>query len=106
MNKRCQGKVTIRFFKPNLEWKLWRYELRTTYKKKTLEEHGDSDNVEDKKKYAVISLDTAKTLHIPYSEITEEEKKSLLAIGKEVQEYLAEETRKRKEYHSGSNLDQ
>lgn len=106
MNKRCQGKVTIRFFKPNLEWKLWRYELRTTYKKKTLEEHGDIDNVEDKKKYAVISLDTAQTLHIPYSEITEEEKKSLLAIGKEVQEYLAEETRKRKEYHSGSNLDQ
>ena len=65
MNKRCQGQVTIRFFKPNLEWKLWRYELRTTYKKKTLEEHWDIDKVEDKKKYAVISLDNAKAEVIP-----------------------------------------
>lgn len=106
MNRRCKGELSIRFFKPNLELKLWRYELKTTYKKKILEEHGDIDKVEDKKDYAIISLDSAKTLHIPYSEISKEDKDSLLAIGKEVQEYLAEEARKRKEYHSGSNLDQ
>lgn len=105
MNRRCKGTISIHFFRPNLELKLWRYELTTNYKKKPLSEHGDIDGVEEKKGYAIIRLDSGKTLHIPYSEMSKEEKENLLTIGKETQEYLREEERKRKEYHSGSNLD-
>ena len=106
MNRKCQGKLTIRFFKPNCALKLWRYQLTTSLKKKPFEEHGDINGVEDKKKFAIVSLDSGKSLHIPYSLLSKEEKDSLLAIGKETKEYLIEETQKRKEYRSGSNLDQ
>ncbi len=105
MNRKCQGKIAIRFFKPNLELKLWRYELSTSFKKRPFFEKGDLNEVEDKKKYAIVGLENGKTLHVLYSEISQEQKEALLRIGKETKEYLANEARKRKEYHSGSNLD-
>ena len=60
MNRKCQGKIAIRFFRPNLELKLWRYELSTSFKKRPFLKRETSMKSKTRKNTRLLALKTAR----------------------------------------------